>query len=230
MKKKIISLFMALCMLTTIMTVCSVNAFAEEYTNSFFSQTVRARAGETVQVTFSASTQDSFACLIFTPEYDYTALELTGVECSIAGGSFLYNNNSTNPKFIWYNTENITLQQGVPIFTLSFTVKDGAREGKYPVTLNFNENDICNENGSRLPLQVEAGEIAIFRYLLADVNNDMSVDSADVVMLARYLVYLETEINTYGADVNQDTNIDGRDLIKLARYMVNLEQIDGIIY
>ena len=60
MKKKIISLLMALCMLTTVMTVCSVNAFAEEISNSFFSQKVRARAGETVTVTFSASTTDDF--------------------------------------------------------------------------------------------------------------------------------------------------------------------------
>ena len=96
--------------------------------------------------------------------------------------------------------------------------------------MEFNENDICNENGSRIPLTVEAGEVTIFRYLIADVDNDLSVSSADVVKLARYLVYLETEINTYGADVNKDGEIDGRDLVKLSRYMVGLEAIDGIIY
>ena len=73
-------------------------------------------------------------------------------------------------------------------------------------------------------------EVTIFRYLVADVDNDLSVSSADVVMLARYLVYMETEINTNGADVNKDGEIDSRDLVKLARYMVGLEAIDGIIY
>lgn len=81
-----------------------------------------------------------------------------------------------------------------------------------------------------MPLRVEAGAITVFQYLVADVNNDLLIDSADVVMLARYLVGLETEINTRGADVNEDGAIDGRDLVKLARYMVGLEMIDGIIY
>ncbi|MBR5233802.1 MAG: hypothetical protein IKW03_06300 [Clostridia bacterium] len=228
MKKRILSLLMAVCLMATLVSVCSVSAFAAS-TNRIYTQNLKAKAGETIEVSFYASTSDQFACLTFTPDFDYTALELVNVECGITAGSFLYNENSTNPKFIWYNIENVELPQGTPLFTLTFTVKDGAREGTYPITLLFNENDICNENGSRIPLQVEAGELTIFRYLLADVNNDLSIDSADVVMLSRYLVYLETEINTYGADVNQDTNIDGRDLIKLARYMVGLEQIDGIV-
>jgi len=44
------------------------------------------------------------------------------------------------------------------------------------------------------------------------------------------LVYLETEINTYGADVNKDSNVDGRDLIKLARHMAGAEMIEGAGY
>jgi len=229
MMKRILSVFMTICLMATFVSVCSVYASAES-TNHFYTNNARAKAGDTIEVAFCASTTDDFACLTFTPDFDYTALELLNVECSISGGSFLYNGNPTNPKFIWYNTENITLNQGVPIFTLKFKVKDGARTGTYPVTLLFNENDICNENGSRIPLQVEAGELTIFRYLLGDVNSDLSVDSADVVMLARYLVYMETEISTYGADVNQDANVDGRDLIKLARHMVGAEIIEGIGY
>lgn len=228
MKKRILSLLMAVCLITTMVSICSVSASATS-TNRIYTQNVKAKAGETVEVVFYASTTDQFACLTFTPDYEHTALELVDIECGISAGSFLYNGNPTNPKFLWYNTENVELPQGMPLFTLTFTVKDSAREGTYPVTLLFSENDICNENGSRIPLTVEAGEFTIFRYLIADVNNDMSIDSADVVMLSRYLVYLETEINTYGADVNQDTSIDGRDLIKLARYMVGLEQIDGIL-
>lgn len=229
MKKRILSVVMALCLMTTLFSVFSVSASAET-TNHFFTNNVRAKAGDTVEVAFCASTTDDFACLTFAPDFDYTALELLNVECSITGGNFLYNGNPTNPKFIWYNTENISLEQGMPIFTLKFKVKDGARAGTYPVTLLFNENDICDQNGSRIPLQVEAGELTIFRYLLGDVNSDLSVDSADVVMLARYLVYMETEISTYGADVNKDTNVDGRDLIKLARHMVGSELIEGIGY
>lgn len=228
MKKRFLSLFMAICLVTSLIGICSVSAYAES-TNHIYAHNAKAKAGDTVEIPFYATTTDSVACLTFAPDFDYTALELVSVECSISSGSFLYNENPTNPKFIWYNTEDVSLPQGEALFTLKFTVKDGAREGTYPITLLFNENDICNANGSRIPLQVEAGELTIFRYLLGDVNNDQSVSSADVVCLARYLVYLETEINTYGADVNKDTNVDGRDLIKLARHMVGAELIEDLL-
>lgn len=230
MKKRILSLLMAVCLMTTLVSVCSVSASAEEATNYVYIRGGKAKPGETVEVTVETVISDGVACLTFSPNYDHTALELVSVNNNISVGSFLYNEDSTNPKFIWYNTENSDAFSGSAAFTLVFTVKSSAREGTYSVDLEYNENDICDENGSRIPLTVEAGEITIFRYLIADVDNDLSISSADVVKLARYLVYLETEINTYGADVNKDGEIDGRDLVKLSRYMVGLEAIDGIIY
>ncbi len=229
MKKRILSLLMAVCLMTTLVSVCSVSASAAEGDVYVYAYNARAKAGETVEIPFYINSDAEFACLTFTPDFDFTALELVNVECGMPVGSFIYNENPTNPKFIWYHPQNVAVGSE-PAFTLTFVVKEGAREGKYPVTLLYNENDICDENGSRIPLQVEAGEITIFRYLLADVNNDLSVDSADVVKLARYLVYLETEINTYGADVNKDSNVDGRDLIKLARHMAGAEMIEGAGY
>jgi len=233
MKKRILSLLMAVCLMTTLVSVCSISASAaEDGLNHVYVRGNKAKPGEMLEVPISADFSDGVACLTFTPTYDHSALELVAVENELGIGSFLYNEDPANPKFIWYNTENCDFSGsgGVPLFTLVFQVKSSAREGTYPVTMEYNENDICNENGSRIPLTVEAGEIVIFRYLLADVDNDLFVGSSDVVKLARYLVYLETEINTYGADVNKDGEIDGRDLVKLSRYMVGLEAIDGIIY
>lgn len=229
MKKRILSLFMAVCLMTTLVSVCSISASAEEATNYVYIRGGKAKPGETVEVTVETVINDGVACLTFSPAYDHTALELVSVTNNMSVGSFLYNEDTTNPKFIWYNTQNSDFS-GCAAFTLVFSVKSSAREGTYAVDLEFNENDICDENGSRIPLTVEAGEVTIFRYLIADVDNDLSISSADVVKLARYLVYLETEINTYGADVNKDGEIDGRDLVKLSRYMVGLEAIDGIIY
>jgi len=233
MKKRILSLLMAVCLMTTLVSVCSVSvSAADDGLNHIYVRGGKAKPGEMLEVQVSADLSDGVACLTFTPTYDHTALELVAVENQIETGSFLYNEDPTNPKFIWYNTQNYDFSGsgGVQIFTLVFQVKSSAREDTYSVTLEYNENDICNENGSRIPLTVEAGEITIFRYLIADVDNDLSISSADVVKLARYLVYLETEINTYGADVNKDGEIDGRDLVKLSRYMVGMEAIDGIIY
>lgn len=229
MKKRILSLLMAVCLMTTLVSVCSVSASAAESENYIYIRGAKAKPGEMVEVNIEAVFSKGVACLTFSPTYDHTALELVSVIDNTGVGNFLYNENSTNPKFIWYDIENRDFS-GTAIFTLVFAVKSSAREGTYPIELSYNSLDICNENGEAVPLEMVSGEVTIFRYLIADVDNDLSVSSADVVKLARYLVYMETEINTYGADVNKDGEIDGRDLVKLARYMVGLEAIDGIIY
>ncbi len=229
MKKRLLSLLMAVCLMTTLVSVFSVSASAEGATNYIYVREGKAKPGETFEVNVEAVFNDGIACLTFAPIYDHTVLELVSVENHISSGSFLYNEDTTNPKFIWYDVQNQTFG-GALVFTLVFQVKNSAREGTYPIELSYNENDICDERGNTVSFQMESGEVTIFRYLIADVDNDLSVSSADVVKLARYLVYLETEINTYGADVNKDNESDGRDLVKLARYMVGMEAIDGIIY
>lgn len=229
MKKRILSLLMAVCLMTTLVSVCSVSASAAEPSNYLYIRDAKAKPGEMLEVNIEAVFNDGVACLTFEPIYDHTALELVSVVNNIGKGSFLFNEDINNPKFIWYDVENNTFS-GSNILTLVFQVKSSAREGTYPIELLYNANDICNENGSTVSFQMETGEVTIFRYLIADVDNDLSISSADVVKLARYLVYMETEINTYGADVNKDGEIDGRDLVKLSRYMVGMEAIDGIIY
>ena len=70
------------------------------------------------------------------------------------------------------------------------------------------------------------GSVTTFLSIRGDSDGDLLITGSDVVMLARYLVDLETEINQ-GADVNGDGSIDGRDLVKLSRYLIDLEEIDN---
>lgn len=230
MKRRIFSMILALCLIISLASVGAVTAYADEYDNILHIRPRKVRIGSTVDVPVQFFNKDAFACMVLQIDYDQTALELVDVICSIADGTFLYNGDPSNPQFIWYNAEDVKVMDGSEIFYMTFKAKDDAQEGTYPITMTYSEGNVINENGAQLPLHVEAGAITVFRYLIADVNNDLLIDSADVVMLARYLVGLETEINTYGADVNEDGVINGRDLVKLARYMVGMEMIDGIIY
>lgn len=227
MRKRFMSMILAVCLIVSLCGVGAVTASATDYENSVSINYERAKIGSSVNIPVSIYGSDQFACLKFDVDYDFSTLELTDVTCNIPGGNFLYNGDPSNAQFIWYNTENTSFQQISPLFVLTFTVRDDAQEGTYPITLLFDEGNICNENGSRLPLHVEAGALTVFRFFSGDVNGDDLVDSADVVMLARYLVGLETAINTEGADVSRDGEIDGRDLVKLARYMVGLEALDS---
>ena len=113
---------------------------------------------------------------------------------------------------------------------LSFKIKETATEGNYPITLNFEENDICDENGEKVSLKVEGKTVYIFRYYKGDTDNDLCVSGSDIVYLARYLVDLETEIEETNADVNGDGSVDGRDLVKLARYIAGVEFVPELNY
>lgn len=231
MKKKFLSIIMAICLLTTLISVFSVSASAAE-PSYVYVDFAKCRAGSTVDIPVRISTNwnGNIACLIFSPEYDHSIMTLKSITCNIEGGTFLYNENEETPKFVWYDVQNHSFESNseASYIVMTFEVNADAPDGTYTIALNYNPNDICNENGETVALQVEAGQLTTFHYLLGDVNDDLSVNGADLVLLARYLVNLETEISTFGADVNSDGMVDGRDLVKLARHMACIEFIPGV--
>ena len=227
--KKLLPIIMSLCMTICIISGMTINTYAEIFvseTDYFYLSRNQARENETVTIDVTASTQTGLACVVFAPEYNHDVLELTDIVCNIPSGSFLYNEDSENPKFIWYDTQGRYFDPLDVIFTMTFTVQSGAEEGYYPVSMNYEANNISDEYGNAIPLSISDGEVWVFRFITGDANNDLTIDAADVVYLARYLVGMETEI-TEGSDVNKDGSIDGRDLVKLARYMIGMESLDS---
>ena len=184
------------------------------------------KVGDTVELELYANEPQSYACLVFSPQFDHTMFEIIGVTCNIDSGTFLYNEDSENPKFIWYNTENYTTKISEILFTVSLRVLDNATVGKHPVTVDYEAKNICDENGELVEVEVRQGAVVTFLTIRGDADGDLSITGSDVVMLARYLVDMETEVNQ-GADINGDGSIDGRDLVKLSRYLIDLEEIDN---
>ncbi len=229
--KKVLSLILTVCMLLSVCGAMTVSAASADPAYIYLSYE-KGRVGSTVDVTIRIddSAYDGLACLVFSPNFDKSVMTLETVNSNLPCGTFLYNEDSQNPKFIWYNTENYSPDSTTAAFTMTFKINEEAEDGYYPITLDYNANDICTATGDLVVLQVEAGQMYIFHYLKGDTDNDLSISGADVVYLARYLVDLETEISEIGADVNEDGSIDGRDLIKLSRFMVGMEAIDGIVY
>lgn len=229
--KKILSIVLTVCMIFSVCGVISASAATDNPTYIYVSSE-KGRVGSTVDVTIRVASAgyEGLACMVFSPNFDKTVMTLENVTSNLQYGTFLYNEDSENPKFIWYNTENYYPDEATAAFTMTFTIKEEAEDGYYPITLDYNANDICTETGDLVVLQVEAGQMYIFHYLKGDTDNDLSVSGADVVYLARYLVNMETEISEIGADVNEDGSVDGRDLIKLSRHIVGIEIIPDIIY
>ena len=164
---------------------------------------------------------------MFSPQFDHTVLELKSVECNIEEGTFLYNENPDDPKFIWYSPVNYTTNYSEDLFTMTFEVLETATVGTHEITFDYEASNICDENGELVEMGVGQGSVTTFLYVCGDVDSDLSITGADVVMLSRYLIGLETEIGE-GADVNKDGKIDGRDLVKLSRHIVDIELIENI--
>ena len=226
MKKKILSLIMAVCLVTTCMLSMGISASATNGYVPICLSYETCKTGNSFEITVYANEIDNYACLVFSPQFDHTALELKSVECNIEDGTFLYNENPDDPKFIWYSPVNHTTNFSEELFVMTFEVLDTAEVGTYEITLDYDANNICDENGELVEMEVGQGSVSVFLYICGDVDSDLSITGSDVVKLSRYLIGLETEIGQ-GADVNRDNSIDGRDLVKLARYMVELDIIEN---
>ena len=225
MKKKILSLFMAVCLLTTCMLSMGISASASTIPTLVVMER-ECKVGDIVELEVYANEPQSYACLVFSPSFDHSIFEIVGVNCLIESGTFLYNEDTENPKFIWYNTENYTTSISEVLFTISLRVLEDAPIGEHDVEVDYEAKNICDENGELVEVEVRQGSVTVFLSIRGDADGDLLITGSDVVMLARYLVDLETEINE-GADVNGDGSIDGRDLVKLSRYLIDLEEIDN---
>ncbi len=225
MKQKILSLIMAVCLVTTCMLSMGISASAATIPTLIVMER-ECKVGDVVDLEVYANESQSYACLVFSPVFDHSIFEIVGVNCNIESGTFLYNEDTENPKFIWYNTENYTTSISEILFTISLRVLEDAPIGEYAVTVDYEANNICDENGELVEVGVRQGSVTTFLSICGDSDGDLLITGTDVVMLARYLVDLETEINQ-GADVNDDGSIDGRDLVKLSRYLIDLEEIEN---
>lgn len=228
MKKRILSLIMAVCLVTTCMLSMGISASAlAEGDTAIYLSYETCKIGDTAEIKVYSNMVEDYACLVFSPQFDHSVLELQSVECNIEDGTFLYNENATEPKFIWYSPVNYTTTSGEELFVLTFKVLETATVNTHEITLDFDASNICDENGELVEMEVGQGSVTTFLYICGDVDSDLSITGADVVMLSRYLIGLETEIGE-GADVNKDGKIDGRDLVKLSRHIVDIELIENI--
>ncbi len=225
MKRRLISIVLSLtlviCGITTLSV--SVSASSENYVHPIWT---RCRAGETVDIGIGMDIWDGVSCMVFSPEYDHSVMTLKNITCNIDYGTFMWNEDTENPKFLWYNHEDYSFSYGnnQPSFTMTFEISADAADGMYNINLNYDQNNICNDQCELVSLNVSEGSVEIFRFIKGDVNDDLSIDAADLVLLSRYILGLEAEVQE-GADVNQDGMIDGRDVVKLARHMVGYEMI-----
>ena len=111
------------------------------------------------------------------------------------------------------------------IVTITYVLDDWYDDGEYPVKVTFID---ATSELEKITLGTVDGAVIIDNdYLLGDVTLDGEVNNADLVMMARYEVNLETfnGQQMLNGDIDQDGDIDNTDLVNLANYIVKMYQI-----
>ena len=160
--------------------------------------------------------------------YDSDALALTSVTDAGVLGSQSHSNDLTLKPYIlfWSNgTATSNYMVNGKIVTLSFTIKDGAEEKDYPITVTYDidNDDILNVDFNPVEFAVVNGKVTVINTIYGDVNKDGKVTALDNAFLARYIAkwsgYNDTTVDKDAADVNADTKITALDNAILARHL-----------
>lgn len=135
--KKIISLLVVIVMIATLATT----AFA-------------AKAGETVEVVFTAEGNPGFAAYGAVINYPAEVLELVDVK-NAQNGSFVNNNGMVG----FYATADIT--GDVDLFVATFKVVENAKAGEYEVTATLDANSTANAAVEKVTFEIKGATVVV---------------------------------------------------------------------
>ena len=107
------------------------------------------------------------------------------------------------------------------VITLTFELPDDAYIDQiYSISASYMPGNILDTNYNNVDLTVIAGSITV-QPMYGDVNDDGTVDVADVIALRRYLAGgYDIVINEELADINRDGFITIVDVIEIRRYIL----------
>ena len=177
------------------------------------------------KVSVAVLIQNNPGILGATLEVDYPeGLSLVGAS---AGEAFSYL-TMTKPakmespcRFTWDGTEctEEDIKDGA-ILNLEFRVTDNAvSKEAMPITVTIPDGDVYDNNLQYVSVRTEAGSVTLLEFKPGDVNGDQVVNTTDIIVLRRYLVGYDIELNENAANVNDDGKINTADVILLRRYI-----------
>ena len=124
--------------------------------------------------------------------------------------------NVRNGKVIWTGEATEGL-----LFYITATVKNPTPDGKYPISTELLA--VTGADAQETEATVSEGMLWVVNpHPLGDVNLDGSVNNADLIMIARYLIDLVQfdDEQLEKADFDENGEINNTDLVKIARYLV----------
>ncbi len=186
-------------------------------------ENVTAKAGDTVTVAIRTKNNPGIVSLKLAVGYDSNVLELVSSEWKdFTGGVSGTSPLTDNPFTInWANTLSGNNDTDGVVALLTFKVKDGAAIGETAITLNYDADDVYDQNYTNVMFATVDGAVNVIEYISGDVNGDTKINNKDLGMLLQYLNNWEVEVEELACDVNRDGKINNKDLGILLQYLNN---------
>lgn len=134
---------------------------------------------------------------------------------------------ASGTNFVWFGNEVDEAIDGT-ILTLTFRVSETAQNNDIlPLRVTYTQGDVIDENDNDVTLNITDGHICVINYQPGDITDDGRVNARDLVRLSQYISDgCKTDPEGYNAevvadacDVNGDGRVNARDLIKLSQYI-----------
>lgn len=219
MKKRIISLLLAVVLVLTCAPVSVFAAGASDATVKV--DTVTAAVGATVDVNVKITGNPGVAGATFKLSYSSDLTLINAVSGSAFSGlDFTKPGTFTNPCNFTWDSENYEATADGTVLTLTFKVSDTAEKNKkLNVDLSYRSGDIFN-NEKDLVLDITNGKVVVLDYIPGDLYEDGVHNTKDTRLMRQYIAGgYDITINENAADVNADGVVNSKDTRRLRRYM-----------
>ncbi len=196
------------------------------------------KAGDEVTIPVKMEANPGVTSLKLNIQFDKTALELTDVSNGNvfdAGSLSIDTNNiGDTSALLWSNgTAKSNVTATGTLATLKFRVNAATAKGNQQITITYKDAKDCNI--AKVNFDVKSGCIVVGNFTYGDVDNNATIDSADVLYLKRHLAEWKgycnlTEAQQGASDVNNDGAIDLSDLTILARNVAGWNGYETLPY
>lgn len=220
MKRKVISLFLALMIVFASVPFGSLLAFAVTKP-TIAVESKYAAANSSVDIRLNIADNPGVAGAIITISYSSKLTLLSASNGEVFSPLDFTNPGSfANPcNFNWDSESAVATGDGA-ILNLTFQVSPDAAVNEFlDISVSYKYGDIYDENLNSLMFEFVNGGIAVIDYIPGDVNDDGTVNGKDITLLRRFNAGgYDVTINESAADVNDDGAINGKDVTLIRRY------------
>lgn len=222
MRNRVISAFLTVVMLLSLMTSLPVYAAYEGAVVSV--QSVSDTAGSLVDVNVVIENNPGILGATFQLEYDdgLTLVDATNGEAFSVLAMTPSATLASPCKFVW-DGQDITSEEikDGTILTLRFKIKETAVDGdSFAVNVSYKTGNIFDANLDPIDVAINNGFVSVIDYMPGDLDGSKEVNSRDIIMLRRHVAggYVQ-EINEAAADVDNNGEANSKDIILIRRHI-----------